>query len=62
MDLKIALTLINQRRAWIFRELTHKSYEKSDGARTALAAEVMAVAARYDIHIIERKIEWPTTP
>ncbi|OFW99035.1 MAG: hypothetical protein A3E78_00560 [Alphaproteobacteria bacterium RIFCSPHIGHO2_12_FULL_63_12] len=62
MDLKIALTLINQRRTWIFRELTDKNREKSAAARSALIAEVMAVAARYDIHVIEREICWPTTP
>lgn len=62
MDLKIALSLIDQRQAWIFREQTHKSYEKSAAARAALVAEVMAAAARYDIRVIEHMMPAPKTP
>jgi len=62
MDIKIALSIILQRRPWIIREMTHKNYQKADLARAELVKEVMAIAARYEIREIERKTDWPTTP
>lgn len=58
-DLAIALTLVRQRRAWIFRDLTHRDRSKADAARTALIGEVMAVAADYEPPKVERFESWP---
>lgn len=62
MDLKIALSIILQRRAWIIREMTHKNFQKAECARAEFIREMMAIAERYDIREIEREIDWPTTP
>lgn len=61
-DLAIALTLVRQRRPWIFRDLTHRDRSKAESARAALIGEVMAVAADYELRKVSRSAPWHSTP
>lgn len=61
VDLKIRLSLIRQRRGWIFRDLALKDGLKSDAAQKALIDELMKIFAHYEVREIEREVEWPST-
>lgn len=61
-DLAIALTLVRQRRAWIFRDLTHRDRRKAEGAREALIGEIMAVAADYALRMTREALKAHSTP
>lgn len=61
-DLTIALALVRQRRAWIFRDLTHRDRSKADAARQALIGEIMAVAADYELRRVAVPAPWHSTP
>lgn len=62
MDLAIALSLVRQRRAWIFRDLTHRDRSKAQAARAALIGEIMAVAADYELRRVAVPAPWHSTP
>lgn len=61
-DLGIALAIIRQREAWIFRDLNHKNRERAERARAALVAEIMKVAARFEVTLLEVPVRWHKSP
>ena len=62
MELAIRFTLIRQRRAWIFRDLTSKRPPDAARAREALIQEVMEVVSGFDVEKIEREFKLHSTP
>jgi hypothetical protein len=62
IDLAIALSIVGQRRSWIFRELTHRDRTKAAAAREALIGEIMAVAADYALRKTREPLKAHSTP